>query len=493
MSRIYDDSNRQIMPRWYPFITACAMGDIHPENEIQKPKIETPISFENKKSDWQQNQTVPTAIDLVGTALILGRLADVDAIQAATFLRNNSKIVSSLGIQLANLFLSEREDSSLDILGTKRKDQEIYVEIARLKQLVHQYPRNAIIWCDLAFLYSLLGQKLQAENHINIAISLAGENRFVLRSAARCFLFLEQPERALFHLRRSKLIKIDPWVLSTEISISEGIERKSNFVKTARKLVRDSNFSPWSLNELTGTLGTLEARHGEIRKSKKLMRQALLDPNENTFAQSVWLARKLGQELMRPNEDILAAYEANARFHLHEYEFRQSLEASKKWSEFQPFSSKPVIFASYVASVCLQDDLEAIRIIETASNASSNSFLVKNNYAFALASQNRLVEAERVVAQINEANLDQEESYILSATRGLIQFRSGNIEDARRLYQDAISAFKKKNDFRSATIATFFWAREESIIQSILYEKVFRDATNMIRKHDVRELLHLAK
>lgn len=493
MSSIYDDSNRQIIPRWYRFGTACRMGDIQPQNDTQAPRIESPKSFIEKKHAWLENQSLYLAVDLVGSALILGKFTDPDVTKAAKFIKEHSNKVSSLGVQLAILFLDDKGDLLVNSVEREMKKLEIHAEIARLKQLVREYPINPIIWSDLAYLYSLIGQKKQVEHCINVALSLAGENRFILRSASRCLLYLNEPDRALFHLRRSSLINVDPWVLSAEISISEGIGKKSRFIKAGRSLVRNLNFSPWSLNELAGTLSTLETHHGTIRKSKKLMKQALVDPNENTVAQAVWLAPSLGKELVRPKEDVIAPYEAYARLHLREQEYKQSLEASKNWYKFQPFTSRPVVFASYVASVCLQDDSEAIRIIENASLSSFESFLVKNNYAFALASQNLLDKAQKVVTGINESSLDQEDSHTLSATRGLIQFRLGHIEEGRKLYQQTISGFKRKDNFRAAAIATFFWAREESLIKSTLYETTLEDAKSMVSKHDVKELIEYTK
>ena len=72
MSGFYDDTNRQIMPRWYPYTTACQLGDLMSDNTLNKPKIESYDAFTQKIKDWQKNRTITHAIDVVGTALILG-------------------------------------------------------------------------------------------------------------------------------------------------------------------------------------------------------------------------------------------------------------------------------------------------------------------------------------------------------------------------------------------------------------------------------------
>lgn len=72
MSGTYDDSNRQVMPRWYPFKTACQLGDLKPETIREKPKLELPASFNQKGKDWREKRTIFHALELVGTALIGG-------------------------------------------------------------------------------------------------------------------------------------------------------------------------------------------------------------------------------------------------------------------------------------------------------------------------------------------------------------------------------------------------------------------------------------
>jgi tetratricopeptide (TPR) repeat protein len=492
MSGIYEDKNRQVMPRWYPFITACQLGDVQTETAQEKPKIQTPIAFDLKVNDWREKRTISHAIELVGTALIGGDFQNLDANEAATFVIGSQDHVSFLGRQIAEVYKSDRNIHHVNDVEFNAEDLPHQFEIARLKTLVRRYPRNAIAWADLAFHYTLLGQNQQAHHCMDIAVSLGGDNRFILRSAARCFLHLDEADKSLFYLRRSSLSKVDPWLASAEISISEAIGKKTRLVKPGKAMIKDGNYSSWSINELAATLSTLEMRHGSMRKSKKLLSTALQQPNENTMAQAEWLASRLGQEVSKPQTEVLATYEADARRSFRDAEYRQALVHAKEWFRFQPFTSRPAILASYIAAVCLQDEQEAIAIVEEAKATSPESFLLHNNHAFSLASLNRIEDAEKVLSRIHESKIMDVDQNTLAATEGLLKFRKGDISEGREQYKRAIAGFKKNKNNHGVTIATLFWAREESLIHSNFESDALKEAKGLAEKYQVKEMIQYA-
>jgi len=492
MSTTYNDSNRQVVPRWYTLRIACLMGDLTPAGVTGMPKFQSPERYQKKIQDWRNKQTLPHAVDLVGTALITGDFDNKYVKKAASFIATSGED-TGFGREIAELYLGGNQ---LNSKSSIQQDSDILhhrVEIARLKNMTRKYPRNAIGWADLAFHYTLLGQLEKAQYCINLAVSMGGDNRFILRAATRCFLHLGNPEQSLFYLRRSGLSKVDPWIASAEIAVSEALEIKPHLLKPARSMMKDGNLSPWSLNELSATLSTLEARDGSVRKSRKLLAKALREPNENTIAQAEWLAPSLKQKIVRPKKAIRAPFEADARLAFRDGDYNKALNSAKEWFRFQPFTSRPAILASYIASVCLEDYQAAIDITEEALLSSPDSFLLHNNQAFALASLNKTAEAEQRLSTLRQANIPDDEHNTLLATRGLIEFRKGNIVEGRSLYETAISALKNRKEFRSAALATFFWAREEAIVHSQFEAKAMREAKDLAEQHDVKELLTQAK
>ena len=93
--------------------------------------------------------------------------------------------------------------------------------------------------------------------------------------------------------------------------------------------------------------------------------------------------------------------------------------------------------------------------------SSPNDVMLRNNLAFSLASLNRPEEAREALSHIKESDLEKRELAVVTATRALVDFRSGNLKAARELYADSIAGFKQVNDARAEIMARFFWTREE--------------------------------
>src|SRR6185295_6008504 len=97
--------------------------------------------------------------------------------------------------------------------------------IKALKQRRIAEPRNAFVWSDLARLYVLVGLRDQAERAMQVALSLAPFDRFIVRSAARFFLHSSNPDRSLQILRRNERTKLDPWLMAAELAFSSVVNK----------------------------------------------------------------------------------------------------------------------------------------------------------------------------------------------------------------------------------------------------------------------------
>ena len=331
---------------------------------------------------------------------------------------------------------------------------------------------------------------------MKVALSLGRSNRFILRSAARCFMHMGEPDRAVTILNRSGLCPFDPWIASAEIAISESMGLKSKSIRNAKSLIKDDNLSHFSRSELAVGMGTIEMKNGSASRAKMLMRQALRDPTENALAQVEWVATRLGaniSNIVQLGERVPASFEAQARHFFIKKQFEDSLKASKMWGRFQQLSSQPIIFSSFIASVCLDDDAEAIRIIESAMPAHKNVPLLTNNYACSLARRGEVPAAAKALQKVNFRDLSEREKFTFCATQGLISFRSGDVEQGRKLYSTAVCEFEQFNNPRSAAIATYFWAIEEKRIGSPQATSRVKDAKSRIERFNVFELEDLAK
>jgi tetratricopeptide (TPR) repeat protein len=488
MSVTFDDSFRQVVPRWLDYASSCSLGLLRIVNKKMNDEFEI---FPNPRIefDWENDPNLFSAIELVAEAVILKTFESLKAKEAARFILKNASNSSLLVLELARHFLEETNNKN-DFVSPGRGEWEDRSLIKSLKKTIRTHLNNPIAWSDMALLYAVLGQGKKCRRAMQFAIALGKQNRFVLRSASRCFLHIEEPEYAIKILRDSEMCGIDPWVTSAEIALSEWMNISSSFVKVGQQLVKNSNLSPFSLSELLACLSTLEIKNGALKKGKALLRDVLIDPSENALAQVEWITKLIHTEI-QTDIPIPASYEAQARHHLRKKEFLESLNATKKWAKFQPFSSRPLISASFIASACLNDDAQAISIIESSANTHRKNSMLINNLAFCYARQNNIEQATEALSNLCFANLNDCEKFTIEATRGLIYFRSGEIEKGRELYRNSINSFEKIKEINSAAIGTYFWALEEKRLGSKEATERIIDAKKKIKKSSIFELFDL--
>ncbi|MCK4827615.1 hypothetical protein KA005_68440, partial [bacterium] len=336
----------------------------------------------------------------------------------------------------------------------------------------------------------------KAKSAMKVALSLGENNRFILRSASRCFTHMGEPDRAVSILNKSGLCSIDPWIASAEIAISECFELKSKNVSKAKKIIDNDDLTHFSRSELTASLATIEMKSGSIRRSSQYMRQALTDPTENALAQVEWLSNQLKTdipEIVSLGKNVPASFEAMAMHFYYDKKYKASLEASKLWGNYQPLSSRPIIHSSHIAAMYMDDDNEAIRILDSAMPAQKDDPIITNNYAFSYARSGNLERAMECLKNINLHTLTGRPRYIISATKGLIAFREGNPEAGRSLYSIAVKGFEENRDYLSADIAMYFWAIEEKRINSKYAKSRINNVKKRIERHNVSELEELVK
>lgn len=489
MSGTFDDTNRQAIPRCLDYPTACALGLLRITREHEK-KIKPEFQISRAISKWQENPNIYTAVDLLAEALILKDFKSEYAIKAADYVLNKSKTTNTVLKELASHFLEQPSIQNIQLMQIG-EPQIAYTVIANLKKSVRFYDKNPIAWCDMALYYATLAQMDKARTAMKVALNLAPNNRFILRSASRCFTHLGEPDRAVSILRRSPLHSFDPWITSAEIAISESAGLPSKSISKAKDLVNDDNLTQFSRSELAVSIGTKEMRSGAERHAKAFMRQGIIDPTENALAQAEWMATQLGtniDDFVHLGEKVPASYEATARHFFYKEKFKESLNSAELWCKYQLLSSIPFIFSSYIASVCLDNDIEALRILNSALQSHRNNPSFMNNYICSLTKTGDVAAAKETLRMLNLRNLSDHEIFTFMATQGLICFRTDNAEKGRELYLKAIMGFERINEQRSAAIAAYYWALEEKLILSSYKEARIKDAKSRVERFNVFEL-----
>lgn len=475
MPIIYDQP-RQVVPRWRPF------GETLIHGELTFLLKSSPFEFdENRLSelllDWKENPTLSFASDLLSIAFAFDKSGIAE--DAASFVVEHPNSPQAAR-DIAEIYLGKFNnpnpeplnappDANADHITPNTKyispfDRIQIVQIQKIKESLRVYPRNPIQWCNLSLRYTSMGELTKAEKAMKIALTLAPDNRFVLRSASRFFLHLGEREFARNILTRSSLIDKDPWVMSAEIAISDASKRTSRCMRRAKKVLESKPFSPKNLSELASAVGTIEVKSGKNKAGRKIIEQSLQDPSENSIAQAAWVARNFVHTLEVPF--MQRSSEALTWNAWKTKKWESSLTEALNWQQDQMFSSRPAIYASYVNASVFENYKDAISFAEFGLRSNPNDKHLLNNLAFAAAKSGDILLAQDTLRQIHSQTLTGEEKVVFLATTGLVAYRSGLTDIGRNCYNQAIKHAKIIQDDEREIQAQVYLALEESRIQS---------------------------
>lgn len=137
-----------------------------------------------------------------------------------------------------------------------------------------------------------------------------------------------------------------------------------------------------------------------------------------------------------------------------------------------PFSKRPVMFGSNIATTILKDNNKSISILKTGLISHPNDPQIINNLAYAYALENKPDIALTELNKLKETNYERTTQACLIATKGLAQFRKGLPELGRENYLRAMEITKEINNKELNWIAILNYAREEIKTKSIYVNDV---------------------
>lgn len=482
---------RNVIPRWRDFRTTLALG------ELESPDLEGHTqglnhgSLEEQLHDWSNNQSLSFATDLVGSGISLGQTESV--VEAADFILSEDSEASDLQKRIARLAKDPKSAAPATIKDVKKKSGKEIIDdsadrVRRLRRLLRKAPRDPIRLVELSREYAILGSQKKAVRTMETAVSLAPSNRFVLRSAARLFVHATEIERAHFILKRSPALRHDPWLLAAEIAVASMLDRTSSHVRLGINQVVGQDYSAFAVSELASAIATLEMNNSNNGRARKLFRRALARPTDNTIAQAEWARRSIQNlDFEIDSFDVPRKYEALAENKFREGKFDDALEQGRNWILDQPFAVSPVLFTGFVSSV-MEDFDASVRIYKFGVDANPENITLRNNLAFALASNNRPDLAIGELKKIDRTKLTIRDTIVLTATEGLINFRNGRTADGRELYRRAIEVAKNNKEPIYAMRALAFLAREEIHARTDMAKQTLEQASDEARNYVSKEL-----
>lgn len=461
MSAGINDNDRHIFPRWRSFRATSELGELTlPATIFNIDTAELDVSLAKGVANWEGNPSLWRGLDLLGTAIVAGRLESFSVLVADIK-------ANPLAPKIARDVLERTQNPHPVQLNLPEYDQ--IPDLAAQREIrEHRFnlassPKDPIEWVELARSFTIAGVNQKAERAIRAALQLAPDNRFVLRSAARFFIHVGDAERAHALLSRSPLIKSDPWLLASEIAIADSMGKTSRFSRFARTKVQ-MDIRPSELTELASALGSLEAESGNHRIARRFLRQALVEANENSVAQIRWLNRShLGESIDVSKAKPPRLHEANAWASFYNGEFEIARDESLSWLRDQPFASAPASLTSYILADILRDYSTGKLITKAALRSNPDDPTLLNNLAVCLMELNELPEAELVLSRLKIETPDKKSDAVYKATFGMLAFRKGDVAEGRRLYLEAIQAAKEIGAHKTAARAAIHLAIEELI------------------------------
>jgi Flp pilus assembly protein TadD len=432
MTTITEDRDRNVIPRWRSYKTATLLSetaDTHPSQSA--PRRKDP-ELARRMEEFSANRHAVFAADAASVAISLNQ--PEYARDALAYLVGPDGESLPLARQAAAHALTDQTPDR-ETFGY----EDHYARIKHLRCRLVETPRDAFLWIDLALVYTIVGLKHQSRVAAQRALFLAGDERFILRSVSR--LLIHQNDLIAAHDLLSSAARTahDPWLMSAEIAAARSAGRHSRLLKIASATLDDRALPPRHTSELAAALATIEHDDGRLRFARRLFQRSLRDPTENAVAQVAWARRRdsqLGVSLH--GLDAPRSFEARSWTAMLNGRWDQALEQTRLWQCDQPFSSRPAMNGSYIASMLLDDPAEGERITRIGLVANPADPMLRNNLAVCLALRGRVADAEAELHRIDKSMLDAAAVAVTTATEGLVEFRKGNPAVGRALYRQAI-------------------------------------------------------
>lgn len=461
------DNERDILPTWVTSNDATGLPEL---NSVKKNKISLNItqSTPDILEEFKATQNIGVAVELLNVATIENDKHS--ATLAAVFLKENNFLPASI-IQLID-----------DALGKPPPTKQITIThpIAVLKRQLYKSQNDPLLWADLSREYAILGDKERSLRAMLTALHLYPNHRWITRISARVFVHFDEPDRAHSTLLKNSNTRSDPWLIATEMAVSRKAKKQSKLLQLGKKFL-ESTLQPIHISELASSFATLELLNGAEKKAKNFFKQSLLAPNQNSLAQAKWAERNSGlKKLIKiPLNIEIFAYEAQYWEAYSIQNISLALEFAKLWYEQEPYSSRPAIAISYLAS--LLDDYDLVTQITTKGLiANPQNSTLKINQIFAWIASNDLMQpstetsfmidrALRTLNLIKEKDDSSLKAHAI-ANLGMLAYRMGDLEDGRKKYEVAEDIYDKNipdlkivllvNHLREALISGAPWASE---------------------------------
>jgi tetratricopeptide (TPR) repeat protein len=302
-------------------------------------------------------------------------------------------------------------------------------------------------------------QERAALRYVRIAVALAPQSRFVIRAAARYFLHIGEHDRAHEILRRSPILRSDPWVQASEIAVATVRGKNSDLLRSALRTLKGQVQIGVDQSELASAVGTVELNEGSSKSARTLFQQSLSSPNDNSLVQAEWAATRLKLAIDSTALSLPLSFEANSNNAYRRLLIPDAIKHAKNWSEDEPYASRPLGALCYL--YCLDGRfVEAEAAVESAIRAegkpSTSSLL---NKIFVRTELGKLDGAEAELLQVASRPDAKDHAVHILANAGAIAYSNGASENGRDFYLRAIKVARSRGSVSEEALARAYFAR----------------------------------
>jgi tetratricopeptide (TPR) repeat protein len=463
MANIFAEKQRNVIPGWRSLKETGHAGEL---GGFRRWALSTD-SDEHLilRRDWAERKNLGRAADILAASVHLLVDQDLVAEARAEVLRAGDEAPAFI-IQLAETREDDVVRASLQLHAPQDIFSKARTRVQSLRRALSENPRNGILWCELALEYSVLGSSNKAGRAMEKAVYLTKHNRYVIRSAARYFLHVDDEERSHDLIRKSDLVKYDPWVGASEIAIATLRKRQSRFTKHWMDVIRKGGIRSTETTELATAIGTVEWAHGSLKGAKSFLKQGLMDPNDNSLAQVQWISQQdssIRLELTDPSVTV-GFSETLAKDAFIGERFDESLAHALDWHRSLPFAERPIFMGTHIASVFTKEYDKSIELAKEGLRSNPKSSAMWNNLAYAAALAGNLDEAAHAINMGRQFMATPRDKACIEATSGLLAFRRGDTETGRVEYEKAIDIAAEVKEEGLEELAKVNMLREQARI-----------------------------
>jgi len=330
-------------------------------------------------------------------------------------------------------------------------------QVRMLRGKLIEFPKNPFLYVDLARNFATLGELDKAAHALHIALRLAPENRYILRSATRFFVHANRAEEIWPRLK--DFGSSDPWIAATKIAIGDLLGRSQSGVKRAREIVERSD--PAQTTELSAAIGTIELGSGSVKKAKRLFQESAKKPNDNSVAQLRWAHEEIGLSFDSSLLDTELSFEARTAYASQQQKWTEAAANAKYWLKDEPFSARAAQIGVFICAEYIQDFDQALLFCNLGLMANPYDACLLNNRAFSNANLGAIDAAEADIQAVRSRWVDSSDEIFLLATEGCIAYRKGDIIRGAALYEQSVETAVRQGLQHSAKRARLHWLYEE--------------------------------